>query len=148
MGPTAMRATALALVCAAGCGNGDEFSADPPLLVHRLEGEMDAEVSGYLGYMSRPHCFILASRADGGGERYPVVWPSGTRLAHDHDEVVGVEVPGFGDITVGDWVSGGGGYLERAGIHADLPEVSPECLGDYAEYAVLDRILEASAAES
>lgn len=77
--------------------------------------ELDAPVEGTLLYDKEGDCFLL----ERGGFVYPVVWPAGTTA----DSSGPVVVSSDGDrIAVGQYVVGGGGYLdivEALGVPAD-----------------------------
>jgi hypothetical protein len=77
---------------------------------------------------------------NGDGPRYPVVWPSGTRLVEDNGSLIGVDVPGFGVVAIGKWLIGGGGKLTDASESEPLPAVPAECKDEYEQYSVVDRI--------
>ncbi len=76
---------------------------------------LDAPVEGTLLYDEDDECFLL----ERGGSAYPVVWPAGTTAESSGPTVVssdGVR------IAVGQYVVGGGGYLDIAealGVPAD-----------------------------
>jgi hypothetical protein len=128
-----------------GCTRADNESSRFSLLVQRSGGELgDAVVSGYVDYLDRAGCFVATSRPDGSGKRYPVIWPKGTRVAVESDELIGVDVPSFGRVELGTYVSGGG-RAERSGAgDGILPTVSSECLGETEEYFIFDLVTEAS----
>ncbi len=97
---------------------------------------MAAEVRGVLELDGE--CLYVA--LDEVGERYPVVWPAGTRWDADAQEVV---TPQGESMGVGDEVYGGGGYLyvedvERiAGSQASA--LAAECVDNaYGEIAVVN----------
>jgi hypothetical protein len=65
-------------------------------------------------------------------------------VAVEGDELIGVDVPSFGRVELGTYVSGGG-RAERSGAgDGILPTVSPECLGETEEYFIFDLVTEAS----
>jgi hypothetical protein len=116
------------------CEGQGEDSASISLLVQRSGGELgDAEVHGWFAHLTAHECLVFTSEPDGGGERYPVIWPKGSKPSEDGDELIGVEVPEFGLVDVGTYVSGGGRFERSGGGDGILPAVAPECLGETAE---------------
>ena len=118
----------------AGCGGvsqqrvGDD---DVRFFVHGRtvlpSGGMEAQVVGVLA--AADGCVLL----DQDGNRFPVVWPSGTSVAGTDPLVI--ELPSGEQLQLGEQVSGGGGYLspDRAGI--DVPHA---CLNEDGEVAVFN----------
>jgi hypothetical protein len=97
---------------------------------------MDAVVSGVLELEGE--CLYVAR--DELGERYPVLWPSGTRWDADAQAVV---TPSGETLVAGDEVDGGGGYLYIGDIErlagADAAELAQRCLDNtYGEIAVVN----------
>lgn len=134
-------AALLTVVCAS-CGSGAGVSAaqtDPTLFVHdvRKRGD-DAGIEGYVRYLSDADCFVLESTADGAeGVRNVVVWPPGTEIWMNGEEVAGVTVPERDPIVLGSRVTGGGGYANANTSEIDLPEVPADCLSGGGEFALL-----------
>lgn len=124
----------------AGCGSSGSPGVDGPVMRYperssSQEG-MAAEVRGVLELDGE--CLYVA--LDEVGERYPVVWPAGTRWDADAQVVVPPQGESMG---VGDEVYGGGGYLyvedvERiAGSQASA--LAAECVDNaYGEIAVVN----------
>ncbi len=98
--------------------------------------QMDAEVRGVLELEG--DCLYVA--LDEVGERYPVLWPSGTRWDDDDQAVV---TPNGEALSADDEVYGGGGYLYVDDIErlagADAAGLARECLDNtYGEIAVVN----------
>jgi hypothetical protein len=52
---------ALVPITTSACsGDTPVYEADPPLIVHHLEGEMDGQVVGYLTYVTAANCLVLS----------------------------------------------------------------------------------------
>lgn len=115
---------------------------DPPLVVHDQRGAVnDAEIEGYLRFLDDAQCFVLESALTDSRQILHVpVWPSGAQPIREGDAVAGVLVPDVGEIRVGDWVEGGGGYVNAAISDQELPAVPPDCLSGGGEFARLDVI--------
>ncbi len=97
---------------------------------------MDAVVSGVLEIEGE----CLYAARDEIGERYPVLWPSGTRWDADAQTVV---TPAGATLVAGDEVDGGGGYLYIGDIErlagGDAAELAQRCLDNtYGEIAVVN----------
>lgn len=97
---------------------------------------MGALVSGVLELDGE--CLYVAR--DEVGERYPVLWPSGTRWDADAQAVV---TPAGETLVAGDEVDGGGGYLYIGDIErlagGDAAELAQRCLDNtYGEIAVVN----------
>lgn len=127
-------AVLLLVVLLAGCGGVGERRVgdnDARFFVHGHtvlpSGGLHAQVVGALAVADG--CVLL----DQDGNRFPVVWPSGTSVAGTDPLII--ELPSGEQLELGDQVSGGGGYLsqERAGI--DVPNA---CLNEYGEVAVFN----------
>lgn len=138
--------TGVAMSCLACSGPSDDAFAltetDPPLVVHDERGSgNDAEIEGYLRFLDQARCFVLESAPVGGEQiRHVPVWPSGAQPIREGDAVVGVLVPDVGEIRVGDWVAGGGGYVNPATSDQDLPALPSDCLSSGGEFARFDVI--------
>lgn len=119
-----------------------ETDTDPPILVHDVRGGAEeAEINGYLRHLAGPGCLVLESEPDAEQlARNVVVWPPGSEPVEESGVLVGVDVPGFGLVRVGDWVSGGGGYHHPDTSEVDLPEAPAECLVGGGEFAALHEI--------
>ena len=130
----------LSVMVIAGCDSSGSPGVDGPVMRYpepssSQEG-MTAEVRGVLELDGE--CLYVA--LDEVGERYPIVWPAGTRWDADNQAVVtsrGETMP------VGDEVYGGGGYLyvgdvERiAGPQASA--LAAKCVDNtYGEIAVVN----------
>jgi hypothetical protein len=124
----------LLLVLLAGCGGVSERRVgddDVRFFVHGRtvlpSGGVPAQAVGSLAVADG--CVLL----DQDGNRFPVVWPSGTSVASTDPLVI--ELPSGEQLEVGDQVSGGGGYVgqEQAGI--DVPAA---CLNEWGEVAVFN----------
>lgn len=87
----------------------------------------DALVAGRFGYDTQHRCAYLYGQ--GGDTRYPVVWPTGTRITSTDPVILdlpGVERP----LTIGDEVKGGGGFGEPRSGWLQVP--SP-CFGEIGD---------------
>lgn len=95
----------------------------------RSRGGNDALISGQLA--THGGCVVL--EWPDGSERYPVVWPTNTRLAAT--DPLAIRLPSGEELAIGERVSGGGGfhYQETLGL-----EIPPECLGEWQEVAVFN----------
>lgn len=92
-------------------------------------GGMEALVEGTLGL--HDGCVVLAWQDE--DLWYPVVWPADTSMASSDPFVI--RLPSGVEVTVGDEVSGGGGYLSPADVEADLPD---RCVPETSEIAVFN----------
>jgi hypothetical protein len=92
-------------------------------------GGTHALVVGLLALRDR--CVVL-ERSDG-SDWYPVVWPSGTRIASTDPFVV--RLPSGAQLAVGESVRGGGGYTFRETLDVDIPT---GCLGETQQVAVFN----------
>ena len=88
---------------------------------------MAALVEGSLALRGR--CVVLQHEESW----YPVVWPSGTDIASADPFVI--RLPSGETLAIGEWVSGGGGYLHPEQLDV---EVAPECLPATNEVAVFN----------
>ncbi|MGH3682495.1 MAG: hypothetical protein ACRDT2_19865, partial [Natronosporangium sp.] len=115
---------------------------DPSLVVHNQRGSGDdAEIEGYLRFLDHARCFVLESAlTDDSQIRHVPVWPSGAQPIREGDAVVGVLVPDVGEFRVGDWVSGGGGYVSPGTSDQELPDMPADCLSGGGEFARFDVI--------
>jgi hypothetical protein len=118
---------AMVLLVAVGCSAGTTVQRADGIRAmvagSQPSAVMEALISGTLT-ITDSGCFAVTS----GGVTYPVLFPFGTRLSEDGAEVA---VPGVPPLSVGDEISGGGGYVH-------LTDVDPACRADneYDEYAV------------
>ena len=78
-------------------------------------------MSGTVRYDAQHGCFLL----DGDGSSYPVVWPAG---AGGVPEGPGVQLPEGLIVTVGDRVSGGGGFHQAGEESLARFDIPAECL--------------------
>ena len=97
---------------------------------------MSAEVRG--GLELDGECLYVA--LDEVGERYPIVWPAGTRWDVDNQSVV---TPLGESIVVGDEIYGGGGYLNVEDVERiaglQVSELAARCVDNtYGEIAVVN----------
>ncbi len=122
------------------CGSSEGSGVDGPVMRHpersSSEEGLTAEVRGVLELDGE--CLYLS--LDEVGQRYPVVWPAGTRWDPDSQAVV---TPGGESMAVGAAVYGGGGYfyvddVERiAGPQASA--LAAQCVDNtYGEIAVVN----------
>lgn len=131
---------AVVVMASAACSSGEfrviATDTDPRLLVmeNGSPGE-DAQAVGQLRYLDEPQCFVLEFQ----GIRYAAVWPEGTKPIKMDNGVVGVDVPGVGDIIEGTWLLGRGGY-HSDGEPWNLPTVRAQCLSSHGEYAFIEDI--------
>jgi hypothetical protein len=123
-----------------GCGSSTGAAVDGPVMRHpersNSQAGMDAEVRGVLQLDGR--CLYVSLEEV--GERYPIVWPAGTRWDADNQAVI---APGGQSMAIGDEVYGGGGYLYVDDIERIAgPEASAlatECVDNtYGEIAVVN----------
>ena len=121
------------VVLLAGCGGintqtlGEEELA---FFVHGPQipsGGNAAEVVGTL--TTGGGCVLL----DQDGNRFPVVWPSGTSVETTNPLVI--ELPSGEQLREGDQVSGGGGYPYAETLDIEVPEA---CLNEWGEVAVFN----------
>jgi hypothetical protein len=120
---------------------------DPPLLVHSMEGSgLDAQIGGYVRYLSNARCFVIESSPaeDEEATRHVAVWPVGSKPTRRDDRVTGIDVPGFGAVPLDGWLTAGGGYLDPATTSARLPEVPADCLSASGEFALVSEVTEVS----
>lgn len=109
------------------------FTRSPAL----LSGSRAAQVEGSLEMDRQTGCVYLHQPEF--DISYPTVWPRGTRLTE-----TGIALSGGRSVDEGDWVSGGGGYVDLEEIEAtEVPEaaVLERCPGinnQYGEVAVFD----------
>jgi hypothetical protein len=99
-------------------------------------GQMDAEVRGVLELEGA----CLYVDLDEVGERYPVLWPSGTRWDGDSQAVV---TPEGEALSMGEEVYGSGGYLKIADVEsragADAADLARQCIDNtYGDVAVVN----------
>jgi hypothetical protein len=124
---------AISLSVISGCqGDGGPYlvtGEDPVILLHHLEGGMEAEIFGVLEYDSHSKCLFL-NGIDGDQLTTPI-WPRGTTPIMDNNQR-GVQIPGYGTLLEGDKITASGGGVEFSEIE-DL-DVPSECL-------VLDEIV-------
>lgn len=116
---------AVSVLALASCGGGQsqESVGDFTIYVHDTSilprGGEDSLLEGEL--VVRDGCALLARDS---GERFPVVWPSGTSVG-DEDSLT-LELASGGRLEVGQRVSGGGGThpasSERVGV-----DIKNEC---------------------
>lgn len=76
-------------------------------------------------------CVVLQS--PDGSQGYPVVWPSGTRIAST--DPFAIRLPSGEELAIGEQVSGGGGFHYQETLELEIP---PECLGEWQEVAVFN----------
>lgn len=91
-------------------------------------GGMGADVVGRVELGPSGCVLLYDSMSD---VAYPVVWPAGTNLVSV--EPLAIELEDGDRVTIGDHVSGGGGYLKPEEVAVDIP---PECLPPTREVAV------------
>jgi hypothetical protein len=87
-----------------------------------------ALIQGELQYDEVHDCFLVAPAET--DVAYPVVWPSGTLSLADE---IGVQLPSGDRVTVGDTISGGGGYFNAPTAY-DIPAECVPPLGDVAVF--------------
>lgn len=96
-------------VAVSSCGGGSSESVDGPLLRHRAplgDGSgLQAEIQGILEVQGG--CLFVVSPES--GVRYPVVWPALTTWSPATQTV---QLANGEGLSVGDNVSGGGGYFK------------------------------------
>lgn len=129
-------------VALAACGSSSADAVDGPVMRHPPRGwfggsdEMDAEVRGALELDA--DCLYVA--LDEVGERYPIVWPAGTRWDPDTHTIV---TPDGESLSAGDEVYGSGGYLYVDDVHrlagVDAAALARRCVDNtYGEIAVVN----------
>ena len=89
---------------------------------------MDAIVSGALAYDRADRCMYLAQ----GESLDPVIWPAGTKII-EQDPVV-LRLRGGAEVTEGEMVSGGGGYVSLRRYDDLIPEECSGTDGQVAEF--------------
>ena len=135
-----------ALVCAiclltlSACGPSTDSGIDGPVMRHPErsdnQDEMAAEVRGLLE-LEGSCLYVSLSEV---GERYPIVWPSGTQWSASGQAVV---TPGGLSMAIGSEVYGGGGYLDLADVEriagSQAATLAAQCIDNtYGEVAVLN----------
>lgn len=127
-GPSTSTTTSTATISTSTTNSADGSSVDGPVLRYPAPADVDdgmaAEVRGVL--QLEGSCLYIWF--DEAGERYPVLWPAGTRW----DEQQQAVVPPVGSpMPIGSQVAGGGGYLDAADIErlagSDAAAVATEC---------------------
>ena len=125
----------------------DETSVDGPVLRYpsppSSSDGMAAEVRGTLQLDG--DCLYIA--LDEAGERYPVLWPAGTRWDEQHKSVI---PPAGAPMPIGSDVYGGGGYLYAADVERlagpNAAAAASRCVDNqYGEIAVVNNQLDAIA---
>jgi hypothetical protein len=106
----------------AGCGAAG--GVDGPVLTSGRGGGggNDAEVTGTV--ILEDECLVMQLE----GNRYPVVWPSGTRWQPEPPAVLLAS----GTVPIGGEVSGGGGYYSPEDLQAlpdEVTEAAAACVG-------------------
>ena len=122
--PITCEGQAITLTATFTVGSGPRLWVQP---LFASDESLGAPVKGVLQYDATNDCFLL----DRDGVIYPVVWPEGTTVASSDPIVVsaaGVET------RVGQFVSGGGGYL----YVAEQVGIPPDCLPPSGEVAVFN----------
>ncbi|GEN32125.1 hypothetical protein HNQ35_002525 [Cerasibacillus quisquiliarum] len=95
---------------------------DPIILVHQLEGAMEAHVEGELFYDSESKTLLLKNSVETGSEYSTPIWPKGTKPFVENGQH-GVEIPDYGKIVEGELVLASGGGIEKAELsELDLPK--------------------------
>lgn len=128
-----LAALAALLLALAGCGGIDQQAVGEDGLAFFVHGPQlpsggaGAEVAGTL--MIEDGCVLL----DQDGNRFPVVWPSGTSV--EATDPLTIELPSGEQLREGDQVSGGGGYPYADALDIDVPAV---CLNEWGEVAVFN----------
>jgi len=132
--------TFVVAVALAACGSSSTDAVDGPVLRHPASSGggdgMAAEVRGVLELEG--DCLYVA--LDEVGERYPIVWPAGTRWDADTQTIV---TPDGESLSAGDEVYGGGGYLYVDDVDrlagADAAALARRCVDNtYGEIAVVN----------
>lgn len=119
-----------------GCGGTSAVSGDAhTIFVHGRSllprGGDDAIVEGRL--VLRDGCVLLDQEAV--GVAYPVIWPSRTSIV-DTDPFT-LRLPSGARLTVGQVVSGGGGYHQASSDHLGV-DIPTACVPDTGEVAVFN----------
>lgn len=133
------RSMVLAVVVACGvvaCGGQSEVNrGDYTIFVHGgsllPRGGDDALVVGTLTTWSG--CVLL--QMEGFDHAYPVIWPSGTSIAGD--DPLTLRLPSGEELTVGQAVSGGGGYYQATSDQVDV-DIPAQCLPESGEVAIFN----------
>lgn len=129
----------VSLAAGVGCARaGPGVSGDDPrIVIHDLEGGMDALLTGTLWYDPESRCLFVRHRPTGEVELAGLLWPPGTRPVIHDDGRRGVDAPGRGLILDGDRVEFGGGFVFRPfGFEVPedcVPETDP---GSTAMFAI------------
>jgi hypothetical protein len=126
-------ASLLALLSCSGPAQRAVESGEYTIYVHSgsllPRGGTDAIVGGLLAV--RDGCVVL--EWPDGSHWYPVIWPSGTRIASTDPFVV--RLPSGERLAVGEKVRGSGGYTRRETLEVDIPT---RCLGGTQQVAVFN----------
>jgi hypothetical protein len=124
----------------AACGWSSADAVDGPIMRHpRSSGSSDQNDAGIGGVLELDaDCLYVA--LDEVGERYPIVWPEGTRWDADTQTIV---TPDGETLSAGDEVYGSGGYLDVDDIDrlagADAAALARRCVDNtYGEVAVVN----------
>lgn len=120
-----------------GCGGQSEVSGDTyTIYVHDgsllPRGGEDALVQGTLTTWGG--CVML--QQEGFDHLYPVVWPSGTSIASENP--LTLRLPSGEELTLGQAVSGGGGYHDESSPRLDDVDIPFGCLPESGEMAVFN----------
>jgi hypothetical protein len=126
-----------------GCVGGDSPSLQVERgsvriwIVEETDGGQTAQVGGRISYLPGPKCFVATGRQlEPGSEEeadffQPVFWPRGTDIV-DTDPPT-LEIPGYGRLTAGDVIFGGG----ASGSPPEEMDVPAECFGSEVGRSVM-----------
>ena len=93
----------------------------------------EALIHGKLTYDRADRCFVLETPLESAGvHRAALIWPPGT-TARVTDTGASVDVPGYGPILAGKWITAGGGSFGPGDI-PDLPTAPAGCFTGTTEY--------------
>ena len=138
--PRAVLACIVVVIVLAGCRSSIGGAVDGPLIrypqEHGIQDEMLAEVRGVLELDNG--CLYVSVEST--GERYPIVWPAGTRWDPENQAVV---TPRGESAAIGHEVYGSGGYLHVVNVEliagSQAAALAAECVdNEYGEIAVLN----------
>lgn len=101
------------------------------LVAGSTSGGDDALIYGQL-VVGQGGC-LAVSWADAG--TFPLVFPSGSQFVPGA-QVPTVSVPGSGNVSIGQWVIGGGGYHSNLTALSNVPEIPAECAPPGTEVAI------------
>ncbi|MEV6123102.1 hypothetical protein AB0M23_21750 [Streptomyces sp. NPDC052077] len=102
---------------------------EPPIIVHSLSVLPGMTIGGTLVSSDDGKCLTVRGvRAEEDFVATPI-WPKGTKVVRS-DAAIGVSVPGYGRLAVGDRFKAAGSYWESSDERARGIEISSDCLAE------------------